>query len=294
MADFGGKARVAGEERLEVAVLHQEHERVLVDVLAPLRASPASGWSTVNRTPSRVNCSPVRAGMPRDAVGRAGRSRNPVYRGSATSAPGSTTSPVRTRAITDGSAAEVVGVGVGDDGERERPGAVPLQERRDHPSPGIAPLRPRARHPPAPNVQRGSGAPRHRPARRRENVTRGSPSPSVAPRQGRRARPDPEHDRDDPARATCRLAQRSCAAAVTQRPAASATTHGRVAPGRRARSAGARRARRRPRGRPARARAAAVRRRPRTAGPAARATGTAAGSRARRAPPRRRWGWPRS
>ena len=68
-------------------------------------------------------------------------------------------------------AAQMIGVGVGDDGERERPGAVALQERRDHASPGIGPF---ARGPGidhAANARRESGARRHPPARRRENVT---------------------------------------------------------------------------------------------------------------------------
>ena len=37
-------------------------------------------------------------------------------------------------------AAQMIGVGVGDDGEGERPGAVALKERRDHASPGIGPF----------------------------------------------------------------------------------------------------------------------------------------------------------
>ena len=68
--------------------------------------------------------------MPGHAVGRAADRGSGCIAGRPRPRQARSPGPVRSRAITAGSAAEVVGVGMGDDRERERPGTLPLKKRR--------------------------------------------------------------------------------------------------------------------------------------------------------------------
>ena len=150
MADFGGKSGVAGEEGLKRAVLDQENQRVLVDVLPPARP-PGHGCRTVKVTPSRVNRSPARAGCQGIRFPAAPRGRQ------CTADPRTIVAGLEHEACAKPCqnrrhATEMVGVCVRDHDQRQAPGAVPRKERRHHSAAGIAALagRPGIDHDPVP------------------------------------------------------------------------------------------------------------------------------------------------
>ncbi len=146
---LGWKPRVSGEERLEISVLHQEHHRILVHVLAPL-APPRFGME--HREADAVEREVLaRAGrMPGDTVAVERGEQRGISRIGDRRARLQQQSH-RESAEQGGNPAHVVGVGMGDDDGGQRADALPFQERRHHPAPRIAALvgRPRIDHEPA-------------------------------------------------------------------------------------------------------------------------------------------------
>ena len=168
---LGWKPGVAGEERLEVSVLHQEHHRILVHVLAPL-APPRFGME--HREAHAVEREVLaRAGrMPGDAVAVERGEQRGISRIGA---------PAR-------QARAAIPPGIGPAGREPRPGGRrghgrrrwrPASRRPAAPGTAPPPCAPhRGARRPAPHRSRSSGrpaceVPHRRPAPRRENVTRG-------------------------------------------------------------------------------------------------------------------------
>ena len=189
-----------GEERLEPAVSHQQDDRVLVDVLAP--PGPVGGGMQHRELhPSSVKRSPERAGCHGDR--RPGRAalRNAAYAGSATGPPGSMTTPAGNRSSSAGHAAQMIGVGVGDDDRGQRADALPLEKRGHHPAARVAPARPRG--PASMTIQRPPGvrstAPSPCPTSRKCNARPRPPSGEPRTVPGHEAEPErqPRRSRRD-------------------------------------------------------------------------------------------------
>ena len=169
---FSGKAGVAGEECLEVAILEQQHERVLVDVLAPFcpsrprmqdrdaNAVELEMLTGLRRVPGNsVGDEPVqKAGVSR--VGYVGTGLDDQAR--------------REARHYGRQAAEMIGVGMGNHRDASGTGHPAAGETASPPFVPRPRLRLRGRHPPGSSAPPACGSRRRRPALRPENVTRGS------------------------------------------------------------------------------------------------------------------------